>query len=228
MVITSRQLQIALDFIDLDAALEMARKVVAGGADIIEVGTPLIKSCGLSSVSAIREAVGAKSKILADMKTMDVGYLEVKMAAERGADISTVLASASEATIRAAVQAGLDHGVDVAADLIGVGDVVQCARRLEELGVNSLCVHSGIDELGRSKPTFQRLKEVFRSVDLPISSAGGINLQNVIKAFHAGASIVVVGRAVTLSQDPRAETQKLAEIAHNYAGERLTASNQML
>jgi 3-hexulose-6-phosphate synthase/6-phospho-3-hexuloisomerase len=215
-MVTTRQLQIALDFIDLNTALDMARNVAAGGADIIEVGTPLIKSCGVSSVSAIRDVVGDEKKILADMKTMDVGYLEIKMVAESGADISTILASASEATTRAAVQAGLDLRVEIVADLIGVRDVVPCARRLEELGVDSLCVHSGIDELGRSKPTFQRVSQVARSVEVPISAAGGINFQNVTNAFHAGASIVVVGRAVTFSKDPRAETQKLAEIVRKY------------
>jgi 3-hexulose-6-phosphate synthase/6-phospho-3-hexuloisomerase len=210
-----RQLQIALDFIDLDIAVDMAKKVVAGGADIVEVGTPLIKSRGVSSITTIREAVGDEVRILADMKTMDVGYLEVEMAAKRGADISTVLASASEETIRAAVQAGSDLGVEIAADLIGIVDPALVARRLAELGVNSLCVHSGIDELGGSRPSFDRLREVSGSVELPVSAAGGINLQNVVKAFYAGASIVVVGRAVASSQNPRAETQKLVEIIGN-------------
>jgi 3-keto-L-gulonate-6-phosphate decarboxylase len=106
--------------------------------------------------------------------------------------------------------------VEIVADLIGVEDVAPCASHLEKLGVNSVCVHTGIDELGRSMPTFQRLRQASRSVEVPISAAGGINFQNVTNAFHAGASIVVVGRAVTSSKDPRAETRKLAEIAHSY------------
>ena len=34
--------QVALDFVDLPRALEVAREAVAGGADWIEAGTPLI------------------------------------------------------------------------------------------------------------------------------------------------------------------------------------------
>ena len=48
------KLQIALDFVDLPRALKAARAAVKGGADILEAGTPLIKSCGLEAVRALR------------------------------------------------------------------------------------------------------------------------------------------------------------------------------
>jgi 3-hexulose-6-phosphate synthase/6-phospho-3-hexuloisomerase len=205
------QLQIALDTTDLEVAIDIAKKVVSGGADLIEVGTPLIKSCGISSVEAIRSIVGEKRRVVADMKTVDVGYMEVKMAADRGADISTVLASASEATIRGAVQAGSDLDVGIMVDLMGGKDPVAAGRRMEELGVDFICVHTGIDELGDSPPSFRSLRGVTAAVDLPVAVAGGINYHNVTKAFDEGASIAVVGRAVTASNDPRIETSKLVK-----------------
>ena len=207
------QLQIALDVTDIESAIDISREVAAGGADIIEVGTPLIKSQGISSVSTIRSHVGKGKKILADMKTVDVGYLEVEMAGEQGADISTVLASASDATIRGAVRAGADLGVKIMVDLIGVSDPVKVARGMEGLGVDYLCLHSGIDELGDKPPSFGDIGEVTAAVGLPVAAAGGINCRNVTMAFHEGASIAVVGRAVTTSKNPRSETAKIvAEI----------------
>jgi len=211
-----RYLQVALDVTNIDVAVGISSEVALGGADIIEVGTPLIKSCGMSSIPAIGEAAGPGKKILADMKTIDVGYLETQMAADSGANITTVLASASDSTICEAVRAGSDLGIDIMVDLIGVSDPVSEGRRVEGLGADLLCIHSGIDELGGDSPSFRGLREVAEQVSLPIFIAGGLNFQNVIKAFDDGASVAVVGRSITLSRDPGNQTRMMAEIIHNY------------
>jgi 3-hexulose-6-phosphate synthase / 6-phospho-3-hexuloisomerase len=48
------RLQVALDEMNLDRAVQIAREAVAGGADWIEAGTPLIKSEGMEAVRAMR------------------------------------------------------------------------------------------------------------------------------------------------------------------------------
>ncbi|MHC5039293.1 MAG: orotidine 5'-phosphate decarboxylase / HUMPS family protein, partial [Planctomycetota bacterium] len=48
------KLQVALDFVNLKRALKVARESVEGGADILEAGTPLIKSEGLDAVRALK------------------------------------------------------------------------------------------------------------------------------------------------------------------------------
>ncbi len=50
------RLQVALDFLEMSRAMTVAEGAVAGGADILEVGTPLIKSEGLDAVRKLREA----------------------------------------------------------------------------------------------------------------------------------------------------------------------------
>ncbi|MEI6451305.1 MAG: orotidine 5'-phosphate decarboxylase / HUMPS family protein, partial [Actinomycetes bacterium] len=87
--------QVALDFVDLPRALEVAREAVAGGADWIEAGTPLIKAEGLSAVRALK-AEFPEHTIVADMKTMDAGRTEVEYAAKAGADVVGVLGAASD------------------------------------------------------------------------------------------------------------------------------------
>ncbi|HNX27550.1 MAG TPA: orotidine 5'-phosphate decarboxylase, partial [Phycisphaerae bacterium] len=72
---SNTKLQVALDFVELGRAMEVARAAVAGGADYIEVGTPLIKSEGLDAVRQIRAAFPDKV-IIADTKTMDAGRIE--------------------------------------------------------------------------------------------------------------------------------------------------------
>lgn len=48
-------LQVALDLLGLDRAVEIAEEAVRGGADWIEAGTPLIKSEGMQAVRVLRE-----------------------------------------------------------------------------------------------------------------------------------------------------------------------------
>ena len=68
------KLQFAMDTLSTDAALELAA-AAAPHVDILELGTPLIKSAGLSAITAVKEAHPDKT-VFADLKTMDAGELE--------------------------------------------------------------------------------------------------------------------------------------------------------
>jgi 3-hexulose-6-phosphate synthase/6-phospho-3-hexuloisomerase len=113
----SARLQVALDFIELDRALKVAEEAVAGGADILEAGTPLIKSVGLEAVRQLRAAF-PRVVVAADMKVMDAGRVEVESAAKAGAKIVHVLAAASDSTIEECVAAARDYGAEIVADLL--------------------------------------------------------------------------------------------------------------
>ena len=96
-------LQVALDLLNADRALAIAKDAVKGGADWLEAGTPLIKSEGMDIVRQLREMFPDKI-IVADMKTMDTGALETEMAAKAGADIICILAASDDGTIRDAIE----------------------------------------------------------------------------------------------------------------------------
>src|SRR5262249_1745998 len=70
-------LQVALDYVDNSRALKCAREAVAGGADVLKVGTPLLKAEGLEAVRMLRKEFG-KVPIVCDAKTMDAGRAEVE------------------------------------------------------------------------------------------------------------------------------------------------------
>jgi len=65
-------LQLALDFIDLDEAIDVAKKA-QNYVDLMEAGTPLIKSCGIRAVRTLKDTFPNK-KVVADMKIMDTGH----------------------------------------------------------------------------------------------------------------------------------------------------------
>src|SRR5690242_14837236 len=138
-------LQVAVDTTTLKRGLQIAREASAGGAQWIEVGTPLLKSEGMEAVRAFARALKGRT-IVADMKTADVGGAEVELAAKAGATVVHVLGSSHDETIRDAVRAGRKYGTKIAIDLMGIGDKVARAKAVEAMGVHHVSVHVGVDE----------------------------------------------------------------------------------
>lgn len=195
-------LQLALDFIDLKRAVKVAKTALLGGVDWLEAGTPLIKSEGLDAVRELRRLF-PQVTLVADMKVMDAGRVEVEAAAKAGANIVDVLGAANPATIRECIQAGKNYGAQIAVDLIAVPDPVKRAREAEEWGADFVNVHCSIDEQMEGKEPFEVLRKVSAAVTIPVGVAGGINSETASLAVAAGASIVIVGGAITKAADPR-------------------------
>jgi 3-hexulose-6-phosphate synthase/6-phospho-3-hexuloisomerase len=201
-------LQVALDFVELDRALKVAAEAAAGGADILEAGTPLIKSAGLEAVRRLR-AAHPKLTVAADMKVMDAGRMEVESAAKAGAKVVHVLAAASDATIAECVEAGREYGAQIVADLLGTTDPVARAKQVAELGVDFVGVHTAIDMQMRAADPFTQLSEITGAVEVPVCVAGGIHSENAARAVEAGAAVVIVGGAITKAPDARKATAEL-------------------
>ncbi|MBN2119779.1 MAG: DUF561 domain-containing protein [Candidatus Omnitrophica bacterium] len=206
-------LQVALDFLNLKRALAVAEEAVAAGVSWIEAGTPLIKSEGLNSIRVLRKKF-PKATIIADMKTMDVGRIEAEAAAKAGADIISVLGLSSDSTIRECVEAGKNYGIKVEVDLIEVKEsqIEKRARKIQELGVDYISVHCPIDEQMQGKDPFSRLRKVAKAVSIPVACAGGINSQTAHLAVKAGASIVIVGGAVTKAKNPKQAAKAIQKV----------------
>ncbi len=204
------KLQVALDFVNLKRALKIAREAVNGGADIIEAGTPLIKSEGLNTIRKLRKMFPKKT-IVADMKIMDAGRIETEAAAKAGADIVCVLGAASDSTIRECVEAGKNYGVKIEADLIEIKEN-EISRRAQEvacLGVDFIGVHCAIDEQMEAKDPLSKLHKVIKKVDIPVAVAGGINSETAADYISAGAKIIIVGGAITKDQNPAKAVQTI-------------------
>src|SRR4029079_4692824 len=137
--------QISLDLTDIDEALETASMAMRAGVDWLEAGTPLILAEGLHGVRKLREAFPG-IPIVADLKTMDGGYLEAEMMAKAGATHVVVMARAHEETIRCVVSAGQAFGIKVMGDNLGCDNMVAAARWLEDLGCDIVIHHIGYDE----------------------------------------------------------------------------------
>ncbi|MHB8118005.1 MAG: 3-hexulose-6-phosphate synthase [Methanothrix sp.] len=203
-------LQVALDLLELDRSIQIAKEAVSGGADWIEAGTPLIKSEGMNSVREMKKALPG-TKIVADMKTVDTGFTEVEMAAKAGADIVAMLASSDNSTIEEALRAARQFGVQIMMDLLTVPDPVKRSRELETLGVDYICVHVGIDQQMTGRDTIDFLKQIVKEVKTPVAAAGGINAASGANAIASGAAIVIVGGSIVHSADVKASAREIRE-----------------
>jgi len=152
--------------------------------------------------------------IVADLKTMDAGFLETEMAALAGADVVCILGIAPDSTIIDAVGAGKKFKVKIFADLIGVENPVERAIQLEKLGADIIGLHIGLDQQLRSgfdKIPFPTLIELKKRVKIDIGVAGGLKAETIPKAIECGADILIIGGAITRSANPEKATQRLKE-----------------
>ncbi|MGB3907020.1 MAG: 3-hexulose-6-phosphate synthase [Methanomethylovorans sp.] len=203
-------IQVALDLVETDRAVQIAKEAIEGGVDWIEVGTPLIKSEGMDTVRTLRKTFPQKI-IIADMKVADTGALEVEMASKAGADVVMVLAGVDDSTIIESVKAAKKYGVKLMADMISVGDPISRARELEKMGVDYINVHSGIDQQMIGKDPLGIISEVVKVVSIPVAAAGGLDAADCARAVMAGASIVIVGGNIIRSADVYASARKIRE-----------------
>lgn len=201
------KLQVAMDLLTIDDALELAGKV-AEYVDIIELGTPLIKAAGLAAVTAVKDAHPDKI-IFADMKTMDAGELEADIAFKAGADLVSVLGSADDTTIAGAVRAAKSHNKGIVVDLIGVADKVARARQAHALGAHFIEFHAGLDEQAQPGFDLAGLLSAGRKALVPFSVAGGVNLSTIEAVQQAGADVAVAGGAIYGAADPALAAKEL-------------------
>lgn len=201
-------LQVALDFVDNSRALKCARQAVAGGADLLEVGTPLLKAEGLEAVRLLHREFPS-IPIVCDAKTMDAGRAEVEIAAKAGASIATVLGVASDQTVQECIEAGRNYGCRVYVDLLGHPDPVARARQAEAWGAAFVGVHCPIDEQMAGMDPFERLRKVASAVSIPVAVAGGIHSESAAEAVAAGASVVIVGGFISKAEDATQATRDI-------------------
>lgn len=199
--------QISLDVTTLEEAIETAELARRAGVDWLEAGTPLILAQGLKAVRELRARFPGVP-IVADLKTMDGGYLEAEMMAKAGATHVVVMARAHEETLRVVVKAGKDYGIGVMGDNLGCPDMVAGAKFLEDMGCGYIIHHIGYDERrgiaarGEKAPTpLDQLREVVAAVSVPVQAVGGLSIEQAIQTPAYGAPLVVIGAPLAIDPD---------------------------
>jgi 3-hexulose-6-phosphate synthase len=214
------RVQVSLDLPTIAVALATAEIAVRAGVDWLEAGTPLILGEGLHAVRALHERF-PDHPVIADLKTMDAGYLEAEMMFRAGATFVVVMALAHEHTVREAVRAARDHGRYVMADVMLAPDKPAAARRMQELGVDVIVVHTGYDERHAEvgKSPLDDLAAVRAAVTIPLQAVGGLSLDQAARTPALGAALAVIGAPLAVDDrefSPGADDQALFDVISEF------------
>ena len=203
-------LQVALDLVDMNKVFQVLSELPENDHLIIEAGTPLVKKFGLNVISEMRK-VRPNAFIIADLKVLDTGNLEARMAADASADAVVISGLAPKSTLEKAISEAKKTGIYSVVDMLNVPDPVKV---IEGLSVKPDIVelHRAIDaeETKHAWGNIAALKKAAGG-KLLVATAGGIRAEVVKDALKSGADILVVGRAITASKDIRSSAEIFLE-----------------
>ncbi len=203
------ELQLALDG-DMATARAMLAEVHPF-VDTIEIGTPLVFREGMRAVRQIRAAYPQRT-LVADLKIMDAGAAEAAIAFEAGADRVTVMALASDATIRGAVKSARRWQKQVMVDMMGYSTPAARALELIELGCDLLCLHTAHDVQATVGVPYPQLAQARAALpDAALAIAGGIKLPLLAQILPYRPQVIIVGSAITAAAAPRLVARQFYE-----------------
>jgi len=205
------KVQVALDLVRTRDAVKIARAAWSAGIDWLEAGTPLIKSEGMEVVRVLSQTF-PRGTVVADMKTLDAGEIEVEMALKAGAQVVSISGLSHDRTIKDAVTAKRRHGGRLMVDLLMSSSPVRRARELEKLGADIVCVHTGVDaqkEHGSGPVVSPMIRRLTRVLRVPVAVAGGINPDSVEGLIRADVKLLIVGGWITGSRDPARASREI-------------------
>lgn len=206
-------LQIAFDITNKERVEKIIETIPKSDRLIFEVGTPLLKKYGTKIISELRE----KSKdgfIVCDLKTLDVGRIEVILSFEETADAVVASGLASPSTLNVFISEAKRLGIYSFIDMMNVSDPVALLQSLKDLP-DVVILHRGIDtEEDNAKPRWELIKGVKAlNKKILVAVAGGISPITMPDALKEGADIIIVGRYITQAKDPE---RSVREFLHEF------------
>jgi len=206
-------LQIALDIPSLGRAKNIIQELPESDRLILEVGTPLLKKYGVKAIRDLRE-VARDVFIIADLKTLDVGKVEVDLAFDETADAVVVAGVAAKETLDSFIYEAKKLGIYAVVDMMNIDDPVKRLKTLKDMP-DIVILHRGIDmETGRTLglERIKELKQAFADKKFLVAVAGGIIPETAKEALAKGADILIVGRYITQSKDVKRAVREFLEL----------------
>lgn len=206
------KLQLALDLLSENEALDTVSKI-GKYFDIIEVGTSLLKLCGISIVSKVK-AICPDKIVFVDTKAIDGPEREATLMCASGTDMFSMLACATDVSVKKVLDTANKKGTKVIFDMQSVVDYKKRCMELKALGAGYLCVHKNPDCGEDLTASFKEFIDIKELTGLPVAIAGGINLNTIEKIKEVlNPDIVIIGGAVLKAKDKTEASVKFREIA---------------
>ena len=228
-------IQVALDNPDIERQVKVVQQLPKSDRIILEVGTPFLKKYGMDAIKQIRE-VAKEAFIVADLKTLDVGKLEVDFAFDATADGVVASGLAATASLDKFILEAQRLGIHAFVDTMEVQDPIAKLSTLKQTP-DVVILHRAIDveqsaNEGLSPDASQKarwalvpkIKELYRDQKkasgrdrVLVAVAGGIEPNSAMFALKQGADILIVGRWVASSKDVKNAMRQLLNIIPGYS-----------
>lgn len=194
-------LEVAFDIPDWRRVEGVIRALPRTDAIIIEAGTPLIKRYGVEVVQKIHQ-MRPETVVVADLKTLDTGNLEARMAGDATADVIVFSGLAPLKTMEKFMEECQKVGALSLMDTLNVPDPAEVLKKLK-VKPDIVELHRAIDVEHIEKAQWGNISEIKKICNnkILVAVAGGIRLDKVGEALKSGADILVVGRAITAAKD---------------------------
>ncbi|MFX1500280.1 MAG: bifunctional 5,6,7,8-tetrahydromethanopterin hydro-lyase/3-hexulose-6-phosphate synthase [Promethearchaeota archaeon] len=226
--------QVALDHPALEKQIKVVKQLPKSDRIILEVGTPFLKKYGVESIKQIREV--AKDKfIVADLKTLDVGKLEVDFAFDATADAVVASGLAATASLDKFILEAQRLGIHAFVDTMEVANPIEKLNSLKQTP-DVVIIHRAIDVEqsatgGQSPDASQKarwalvpkIKELYASQKkasgrdrVLVAVAGGIEPSTATYAIQQRADILIVGRFIASAKDVEFAMRRMLGVLPGY------------
>ncbi|MBD3272955.1 hypothetical protein GF385_01220 [Candidatus Dependentiae bacterium] len=196
--------QISFDFLDLEEAIKIAKKVEKF-ADIIEIGSTLIYSHGIKAIKEFKSNFPDK-ELFVDVKLVDRVEKIINEYAKEGANIVSILAGTSNNVIQNATKTAHENSCEIALDLIDASSMGQSAMDAQALDIDKIIFH-GPHEANNLESLLEEWENVHGNTKTPIFIAGGISKENINKILELKPSGIIIGDTITKSENPEQEAE---------------------
>ena len=225
-------IQVALDHPSIDHQKKVVKQLPKSDRLILEVGTPFLKKYGVESIKEIRD-LAPDMFIVADLKTLDVGKLEVDFAFDATADGVVASGLASSSSIDKFIVEAQRLGIHAFVDTMEVDDPIAQLSSLKQVpdvvilhrAIDAESAAEGTDEAQKQKWKFvPKIKEFYQDKKkasgrdrVLVAVAGGIEPASARYALDMGADILIVGRFITSSKDIKNSTRQILNTIPGYS-----------
>jgi len=226
--------QVALDHPSLEHQIKVVNDLPKSDRILLEIGTPFLKKYGVESIKKIRE-IAKEAFLVADLKTLDVGKLEVDFAFDATADAVVASGLASPSSLDKFLLEANRLGIYGFVDTMEVDDPIAKLSKLKQVP-DVVILHRAIDveqAVGSQSPdaaqkarwaAIPKIKEIYKDKKLAsgrdrvlVAVAGGIEPETAKYALEMGADILIVGRFLTSSKDIKNAMRRLLNIIPGYS-----------
>jgi len=226
-------IQVALDNPDLVKQIKVVEMLPKSDRIILEVGTPFLKKYGVEAIKEIRDH--AKDMfIVADLKTLDVGKLEVDFAFDATADAVVASGLASSKSIDKFLLEAQRLGIHGFVDAMEVDDPIAKLKTLKQIP-DVVILHRAIDvEQGGGGNTIEaqkrkwgyvpKIKELYADKKkasgkdrVLVAVAGGLEPKTAKYALEMGADVIIVGRFIASAKDVKNAMRRMLNVLPGYS-----------